>query len=253
MLNKLPINICFISGHNQCRTDRADQLTLLIQGKELEEAHPGEGWDRQWHADKKERVSDSGEISLSSVHFRFQTPGSHMVQAPGVWCGRHRDRKQTWTISLEEEGVTGPWPLSSGAGCVWRGVCIGKAAAPLFSSHLEHSNKARLHIPLLTPSTPGNCPGVCVRTHLCTCVTIDRNFKDKRLIPTMNIISSVRLQTVDLSSHFKRTVFTPQQNMVVCYGCVHTQFGYGVKMTWLKSHQKKFSNSCCGSKTELDN
>lgn len=36
MLNKLPINISFISGHNQCRTDRADQLTLSIERREEE-------------------------------------------------------------------------------------------------------------------------------------------------------------------------------------------------------------------------
>lgn len=98
-------------------------------------------------------------ITLSSLRTTgFETPGSHTVWPPGVWCGRHRDRKQTWTISQEEGGVRGQWPLSSSAACAWRGVCIGKAAAPLFSSHTEHSNKARLHIPLLTPSTPGNRP-----------------------------------------------------------------------------------------------
>lgn len=48
----------------------------------------------------------------------FKTPGSHTARPPGVWCGRHRDRKQTWTISQEEGGVRGQWPLSSGAACM---------------------------------------------------------------------------------------------------------------------------------------
>lgn len=89
MLNKLPINISFISGHNQCRTDRADQLTLSI-----------------------ERREDSEEISLSSHRTTgSKTPGSHSMRPPGVWCGRHPDRKQTWTISQEEgrgQGAVAP-------------------------------------------------------------------------------------------------------------------------------------------------
>lgn len=139
MLNKLPINISFISGHNQCRTDRADQLTLLIQRKEGDEAHTREGWDRQWQTDKKERVPDSGEISLSpfSVSLTERWGLKHRVPTPcgPLGCGVEDTvtESRPGLSPKRKEGLGGSGPCLAALPACDVGSALGKLL--LLSSH----------------------------------------------------------------------------------------------------------------------
>lgn len=134
--------------------------------------------------DQKKRGGgeDSREISLPSHNDRVWNTGfPHHVAPWGVVWKTPWQKADLDYLPRGRGGVRGQWPLSTGAACLWRGVCIGKAAALLFSSHTEHSNKARLQVPLLLPSTQGNClDSLCVFTHLCRCEIIDLTLWDKK-------------------------------------------------------------------------
>lgn len=120
----------------------------------------------------------------------FKTPGSHTARPPGVWCGRHCDRKQTWTISQEEGGgLGGSGPCLAALPACDVGSALGKLL--LLSSHHTWSILIRpdCTFPSSRPQPQGTVQIVRTYAHVCTCATIDCNSKDKRLIPIMNIIA----------------------------------------------------------------
>ncbi len=154
---------------------------------------------------QKERVSDSGKISLSPLSDRQGL--KHRVPTPcgPLGCGVEDTvtESRPGLSPKRKGGLGGSGPCLAVLPACDVGSALGKLL--LLSSHHTRSILIRpdCTFPSSRPQPQGTVQIVRMRERLCTCATIDLSFKDKRLIPTMNIISSVHLQTAPWVATFK--------------------------------------------------